>query len=303
MKKSTCLLLILVITCYGVRAQVQTKAAAPAQTQTTTPTQTQPAAPAQTQAVAAAQAQPTHPAHPAPRFYRWSFNVSAGPAYPEGAFAHTDKGDPQSGPVHTGSGYEFNILYRLNHTWGIALSANHQQHTSINDELILPNTNAPEGFAAGPLIIGPGPPYPTIGPQHWTMTRLLAGGAYTLPLNKKKSLALLLRALAGIQQTHVAQYEYSLTYQYLTTSSSNPARNLAWTFSYQADAGLQWKFYRRWSVLAFTGYNGSRPSYNQDITDLLVNLNRIGPNASPVYKKIHFPTGSLLVHAGVGFDL
>lgn len=284
MKKLNCLLLILVITCYGVRAQVQA------------------VAPAQTQAAAPAQAQLTHPA---PRFYHWSFNASAGPAYPEGTFAHTDEGNPQSGPVHTGSLYEFNILYRLNHSWGIALSANHQQHTSVNHPLIVPNAMAPEGFAAGPLIIGPGTPYPTIGPQHWAMTRLLAGGVYTLPLNKKKSLALLLRALAGIQQTHVVQYEYSLTYQYLTTSSSYPARRLAWTFSYQADAGFQWKLYRRWSLLALAGYNGARPSYNQDITSLLVVTDNMvtGSGLGPAYKKIHFPTGSILARAGVGFDL
>jgi len=292
MKKLNCLLLVLVISCYGVRGQVQTKPAVQAQAQAAAPAPTQAAAPAQ-----------THSSHPARRFYRWSFNVSAGPAYPEGAFAHTEKGDPQSGPVHTGSLYEFNILYRLNHSWGITLQGNHQHHTSRADELIFPNMIVPEGLAAGPLITTGGPAYQPIAPQYWTMTRLLAGSVYTLPLNKTKSLALLFRALAGIQQTHVTQYEYSITYQYLTTSSTFPARNLAWAFSYQADAGLQWKLYRRWSVLAFAGYNGSHPSYNQDITDLLLNINRIGSNASKVYEKIHFPTGSILVRAGVGFDL
>ncbi|HEV2481680.1 MAG TPA: hypothetical protein VGS79_18545 [Puia sp.] len=132
------------------------------------------------------------------------------------------------------------------------------------------------------------------------MTRILAGGVYTLPLNQKKKLALLVRALAGIQETHAPQYEYFLKIQNAMAFSSFPARNLGWAFSYQADAGLQWKAYRRWSLLTFAGYNGCRAPYRQDITQL-VYFGGIYP--SHVYKKIDFPTGSILVRAGVRYDL
>ena len=235
--------------------------------------------------------------------HRWSFNFLGGAAFPVGQFAQTDEQNPKSGPVHTGSLLELSGIYHLNHTWGITLLANQQHNNSEIDEIIVPGgLPIPEVTVPGPLN---GNPYvsQTIGPQHWTMTRILAGGVYTLPLNQKKSLALLFRALAGVQKTHVPEYEYFLKTGYVTGFQSFPARNLAWAFSYQADAGLQWKVYRRWSVLAFAGYNGSRPTYNQDITGLLSVLALNGASAGQVYKKIHFPTGSILVRAGVGFEL
>jgi hypothetical protein len=291
MKKTSCLLLVVVIACCATaRAQVETKPLASAQ------------APIQATASAPAQTQPGHRSHPAPPQHRWSFNALGGSAFPIGSFAHTDDGNPESGSVHTGSLFEGSATYQLSHTWGITLLGNHQHHNSEVDETILPYML--------PDVIGPGPltsqrDYAAPPPQHWSMTRLLAGGVYTLPLNKKKSLALLFRALAGIQQTHVSQYEYSVKYQNATAFASFPARNLAWALSYQADAGLQWKLYRRWSLLAFAGYNGSRPSYNQDITTLLQAFNGMvpGPGIGPAFKKIDFPTGSILVRTGVGFDL
>jgi hypothetical protein len=83
MKKHNCLLPILIIAwCGAARAQEQAQPSAP--------TQVKPAR------------QP-RPHHAAPPQHRWSFYASGGAAFPIGQFAHTDKDDPQSGPVHTGS--------------------------------------------------------------------------------------------------------------------------------------------------------------------------------------------------------
>lgn len=273
MKKYDCLLLFLAIACCNAAgAQVETKPAAGAQTQ----------------------AASLH--HP----HRWSLDGTGGAAIPIGQFAHTDVGNLKSGPVHPGSLLELGVTYHLNHTLGVTLLASRQYHHSEADELIDLVPGA-EYLVPGPFNGNSGLATP-VGPQHWTMTRILAGGVYTLPLNPKKNLALLFRALAGLQQTHTSQYEYFVQVQGGTGFSSYPPRNLAWAFSYQADAGLQWKVYRRWSLLAFAGYNGSRPPYKQNITDFLMTIGSTPPG-SQYYQKIHFPTGSILLRAGVGFDL
>ncbi|HVV72185.1 MAG TPA: hypothetical protein VHI52_11920 [Verrucomicrobiae bacterium] len=254
-------------------------------------------------AAARAQAQPSkqhHPHRQASPHHRWSLDGAGGAAFPIGRFAHTDNDNPKSGPVHTGSLLELSGTYHLNATWGITLLAARQYHHSEIDEANTPYSGIPELLVPGPLN---GMVSTPLGPQHWSMTRLLAGGVYTLPLNTKKELALLVRALAGMQKTHISAYEVFLQAQNMTGFSNYPPRNLAWAFSYQADIGIQWKACRRWSLLALAGYNGSRPSYKQDITALILNTGSTGPGASPFYQKIRFPTGSILVRAGVGYEL
>lgn len=237
---------------------------------------------------------------PAP-LHRWSFEATGGGAFPAGAFANTEKDDPKSGPVHTGSIFELGGTYHLNHHWGVALLAGAQHDNSHVDNFIIPGPPVPDVVVPGPLTYGA--TYPPAGPQHWSMTRILAGGVYTFPLNKKKDLTLLFRALAGIQKTHTSQYEYLLEKPNQTAFADFPARHLAWAFAYQADAGLQWKVYRRWSLLALAGYSGSRPAYKQDITPLLL-YDIPGPsNPAQTTQTIHFPTGSILVRAGIGFAL
>jgi hypothetical protein len=255
---------------------------------------------ARAQAPARAQDPPPARAQKAARFHRWSIDLSGGAAFPIGGFAHTDEQNPKSGTVHTGSVFEASGTFHLSHTWGITLVANRQYNKSDVDNIIVPNPLFPEILVPGPL--NPGGSYTSIPPQHWSMTRILAGGVYTLPLNHKKNLAVLVRALAGIEKAHVSQYEYFVHSQNSTGFSCSPTRNLAWAFAYQADAGLQYKVYRRWSVLAFAGYSGCRPSYNQDVTQLLQGVGQLAPGGPEQYKKIFFPTGSILVRAGAGFD-
>ena len=226
---------------------------------------------------------------------RWSLDFLAGPAYPVGQFARTERQNPQSGSVHTGSILELSGTYHLNRHWGIALLGGSQRHNSDVDEVAIP--------MSGPA--SPGPEYlALIAPQHWRMTRVLAGGAYTIPLNRKQNLALLARALAGIQQTKTSEYTYVMNYPGFGTSTSSLGVTLPWAFSYQADAGFQWRLYRWLSFLVYGGYNGCRPSYNQHFADEGILINGIAiPTANGATIKFHFPTGSFLLRGGVQVSL
>lgn len=222
---------------------------------------------------------------------RWSFDILAGRAIPVGQFANTERQNPVSGAVHTGSILEFTGTYHLNRHWGITLLGGSQRHNSDIDRAVLP-FGGPADPSAQWLA--------QFDPQHWKMTRLLAGGNYTLPLNRKQSLAVLARALAGIQQTKTSEYSYVLDYSGFTTSSTFPGRTLPWTFSYQADAGFQWRLYRWLAFLVYGGYTGSRPSYNQHFEDDGISINGIPiPNANGATTKLRYPTGSFLLRTGV----
>ncbi len=231
-----------------------------------------------------------------PLHARWSLDFLAGPAYPVGQFANTERQNPVSGPVHTGSLLELSGAYHLNRHWGITVLAGSQRHNSDLDETILPFTGPND----------PGPQWlAQFAPQHWKMTRLLTGVAYTLTLSRKQNLALLARALAGIQQTKTSEYGYLFEIPGGGITTSNfPGRTLPLALSYQADAGFQWRVYRWLALLVYGGYNGSRPSYTQHFPDDGISINGIAiPNANGAIIKFHYPTGSVLLRGGVELSL
>ena len=244
---------------------------------------------AQMQAPTSAQAQhPTRTHRP-----RWSFDILTGLALPVGQFANMEQHNPVSGHVQSGSNIELGSTYHLSHRWGITILAGSQYNGSDRATKAIPLT-------------GPTTPDPALAAlyagHHWKMTRLLAGGVYTLPLNKKETLALLGRALAGIQKTETGNYSYLFppSPDGITEFFYRPGQHLPWTFSYQADAGFQWKPYRRWALLVYSGYNGCQPSYNLDVGKLLA-PSAAGGNSD--VRKLYFPTGSLLFRAGIEIGL
>lgn len=227
---------------------------------------------------------------------RWSFDFFDGSAIPVGQFANTGKQNPLSGHVHTGNILEYSATYHLSRHWGIALLGGSQRHNSDLDETILPFTGPADPNAQW---------LAQFAPQHWKMTRLLAGGVYTLPLNRKQNLAVLARVLAGIQQTKTSEYGYLFNIPSgAITTSDFPGRTLPWALSYQADAGFQWRVYRWLALLVYGGYNGSRPSYTQHFPDDGILINGIAiPNANGAIIKFHYPTGSVLLRGGVELSL
>ena len=223
----------------------------------------------------------------------WSFDLMAGPAFPVGQFANTEQQNPVSGPVHTGSLIEGSATYRLTRHFGVTILGASQYHNSD-----LPTRYIPLSDPAHPPAEYQG----LFGPQYRKMTRLLAGGVYTIPVNSHQTLAMLVRALAGIQKTQTANYTYVLpaSPNELNVFDFLPGQRLPWTFSYQADAGFQWKPARHWALVVYTGYNGSRPSYDLNIGKLFAPST--GGGNSDI-KKLNFPTGSVLLRGGVQFSL
>ena len=202
------------------------------------------------------------------KIHRWSVNVLGGSALPMGKFANMDQQSPLGGAVHTGYVLELSGAYHLDRHWGITLVTGYQQNRGNARIVYMP----PNG------IVPRAAEYLSASDPDWKMNRILAGGLYTLPLNPKQNASILIRAAAGIQKTHTADlwYESQEEYQY------ESGQKLPWAFSYQVDAGLQWRLLRRWSLLTYAGYNGSRPADAQ---------------------KLHFPTGSLLLRGGIQFNL
>ena len=240
------------------------------------------------QAQTAASPQQTHP------FHRWSIDALAGPAFPVGKYGDLDHQDPGGGPVHTGVVAELSGAYHFNRSVAIVLLANGQQNNGNGITYIQPPTAAPPVFLFDPILIGQMPL--TFRRQHWMIARFMTGAEWTLPLNKQKSLDLLLRLLGGAQKTKPADYirvigpdDDRLSYPYV---------HLPWSFSYQIDAGLKWQLKGRVALIAYAGYNGSQPS--KDLTYAL-----LIPQQPYTLYNVHtkISTGSLLARAGIEIEL
>ena len=138
--------------------------------------------------------------------------------------------------------------------------------------------------------------------RDWKLGRIQAGGVYTLPLTKRSGPALMIRALAGIQRTRIP--DDSFIEPGSTQQVDVPGSAMPWAFSYEGDAGIKWNFPGRVALVAYAGYNGSRPAEKE--TGPL----NYGPNIpfgsqGEVYhpQKISVPTGSLLFRAGIDYKL
>ncbi len=231
-----------------------------------------------------------NPLHAQEKLSRWSVDILAGGASPVGAFGSLNHQQPSGGPIHTGGLAELSGTYHLNRSFGIVLLAGGQ----VNKGNGIIYTEPPQPLPPGTLP-GDEQVQAAHGSQHWKIARFLTGGAYSLPLNKKNSLDLLVRVLAGVQKTKPATYN-----QYFDNDENYiaaPYIHLPWSFSYQVDAGLKWQQKGRIALITYVGYNGSEPS--KDLTYL--NFSNQTYNYYKV--KAKFPTGSLLFRAGMEIRL
>jgi hypothetical protein len=222
---------------------------------------------------------------------RWSIGLTAGPAFPVGSFHKTSAIDGETITAHPGGSAEINGSYRFCRYLSATLVVNGQENNGAG----IPYSYDPSGAtqASGPAK-----------GNDWKIARILAGAEYTLPLAKRKGPQLLFRLLGGVQKTASPAYKMSEAVLFTPegpytcancTSGfpplTYPGLNFAWSFSYEADAGLKWKFRSRFAAIGYAGYQGSKPSKE------LILMNTIN------LQKSAFSTGTISLRAGVSYDL
>jgi hypothetical protein len=224
-------------------------------------------------------------------FPRWSIGLTAGPAFPIGGFHKTTAIDGESITANPGGSAEINGSYRFCRSLSATFVVNGQQNkgTGIPYSYDPSNTSQASGSAKG---------------NDWKIARILAGAEYTLPLAKRTGPQLLLRLLGGVQKTASPAYKmpeavlFTPEGPYTCANCTSgfppltyPGLDFAWSFSYEADAGLKWKFRSRFAAIGYAGYQGSKPSKE------LILMNTIN------LQKSAFSTGTLSLRAGVSYDL
>jgi hypothetical protein len=234
---------------------------------------------------------------------RWSLGMAAGPAFPVGNFHHFIATDGSAVSAQSGGTVELSGALRVWRALCATLVIEGQENsgTGVNYWFIPPGTGKPIGSSKG---------------NDWKIARVLAGATYTWPLTKKTGPALLIRLLGGIQQTiSPDNKEALLSPAYpdgvlvagpLRTTSgaagtvAYPGLTFPWSFSYEADAGLQWRFRGRLSAIGYAGYEGSKPSMN------LAYINSVNYTTNAYttdHRRSTYATGTISLRAGVQYAL
>ena len=248
---------------------------------------------------ASAQGGPSQPPTAQGASARWSIGLAAGPAFPVGSFHRSVGSDGGSIVAQNGGSAELSASYRFWRSFSATLVVEGQKNRGNNG---LPYYFFPPGAskAAG-----------SMQGNDWKMARVLTGAVYTLPRIKKTGPAFFFRLLGGVQKTASPDYKDPIEYLQNTLSLTcyncgiastvtYPGISFPWSFAYEADAGLQWRFHSRFSAIGYAGYEGSKPS--KDL--LYVGSYDQSTNSYTTYtRKYTTATGTISLRAGVAYDL
>ena len=233
---------------------------------------------------------------------RWSLGLAAGPAFPVANFHRFPASDGGSGGANGGGGVELSGALRVWRALSATLVIEGQENsgTGVDYSFIPPGTGKPIGSSKG---------------NDWKIARVLAGAVYSWPLTKKTGPALLIRLLGGVQQTISPNNKEALLVAFpdatvvagpmRTTSSAPgtatyPGLTFPWSFSYEADAGLQWRFRGRLSAIGYAGYEGSKPSIN---LAYLNSVNYTTGTYTTEHQRSTYATSTISLRAGVLYAL
>lgn len=222
---------------------------------------------------------PTKSAH-------WSVDFLMGPAFPVGEFANQPYPNLGGGPVRTGGLAELSGTWHFNHSFGITLLTNGQLHQG-NGVPIPPSSSDLRSQQVQ-----------TYTDDRWKIARLMTGGVYTIPVNSRRGMDVLIRALGGIQKTKTADYNFDTGDG--PRAISYPGVSLPLTFSYQFDAGFHWRLCRRLGFIAYVGYNGCRPTKKVQYAVIYGGING---DTEVLKRTFTVPTNSILLRAGIDWSL
>jgi hypothetical protein len=227
---------------------------------------------------------------------RWSLGLAAGPAFPVGSFHRSEGLDGGIVTNKTGGGAELSASYRFWRSFSATMVIEGQENKGdgIPYYFFPPGSSKAVGSMQG---------------NDWKIARILTGAVYTLPLTKKTGPAFLFRLLGGVQKTASPDYKdpnenlqmpYNCGSCNIPPTVTYPGISFPWSFAYEADAGLQWRFHSRFSAIGYAGYEGSKLS--KDL--LYIGSYDPSTNSYTTYsRKYTSPTGTISLRAGVSYDL
>ena len=213
---------------------------------------------------------------------RWSIGLAAGLAVPGGHFAGIETMAGHA-DTHPGPAAELTVAYRVCRYFDAVVAAGGQ-------------LNNGEGIPYGPEPFSQ-PANVTFRDQNWKIARLTGGGTLNIPLRKNGRLDLFFRELAGIQKTSAADVYKTIPVNPLLPGPlgnritvTYPGPSFPWTFAWETDAGVNWKWRRLWALIAYTGISGASPATN--LTYL------VGGDAL-VTRRSEFSTTTVHANAGI----
>jgi hypothetical protein len=215
---------------------------------------------------------------------RWSLGLAAGPAFPIGNFHHFTAADGSSVSAQTGGSVELSGALRIWRALSATLVIEGQENGGTGVDYSFNLAGKPIGSSKG---------------NDWKIARVLAGAVYSWPLTKKTGPALLVRLLGGVQQTISPDTKESPLYPF-PDGALDPGLTFPWAFSYEADAGLQWRFRGRLSAIGYVGYEGSKPSINLAYIN---SVNYVNNTYTATHQRSSYATNTISLRAGVSYAL
>lgn len=220
--------------------------------------------------------------------------VAAGAAFPVGEFKGYRNLNSSAGGVNTGESAELFGQYRVRRSLSAIIAFSGQLNHGNGIPLQLRNPHEQEPASTNNSIW-----------NNWQIVRVLTGGAYAVPLGRRRAPELLVRLLAGVQRIRTPDYTYSEPAAILPGYPgpllvTEPGAVLQWVFSYEADAGVKWKLSGRTAFLAYAGYTGGQRS---EEAPMIFNVPPNGYVSRSSYPNGYFVTGTIHVRAGLTFGL
>jgi|SRR5690348_7165642 len=234
---------------------------------------------------------------------RFSVGLSVGPSFPIGRLVSRDTSNyggqnPRSGFVagwaKTGPGLNISAACRLTQSFKLILmlgaQENKQDEASFEKTV---NTSAASDSVAG-------------NPESWKIGKIMAGGAFSLPLSGSGHLFFEIKGVAGFCKTAVPAYKYAVfntdaspgTPEFNKNFGAHSKTPLPWTFCFQISPGLKYFLTQKLAVFTEAAYFDARPVLKQPY---YLNMPDRDP-AMPVSVKKRFALTSINPVVGIAWE-
>ena len=230
---------------------------------------------------------------PEPKF---SVKVLAGVSLPIGKFGdksvYQDTGSTSLGWAKPGPAIQLAINYQVSKYFGVSLvldgQENKQNANSVTNNYILHSHNLSDSDSYKTTV------------QAWKISKILAGGYFVIPFNKRGKLFFQPRITGGLLKTSFPGYSI-IVYGLLNgvrvpgEVAATSSITLPWTFCYQAEASIVYRVNSKIHALVCLNYFHSAPRRSFDIYTF-------STPASSKHYDVSYPVSSIGICGGVGID-